>query len=74
MTLFKKEKAILNVSVEYSNVKAFVRLIKIAGSPSIKLEAYGNDKMRAAIEFKNDTEQRLFGMLLLDGKVGDILK
>lgn len=74
MALFKKEKAMLTVSVDYSKVKEFVRLIKIAGSPSIKLEACGDDKMRATIEFKNDTEQRLFGMLLLDGKVGDILK
>lgn len=74
MTLFKKEKVILNVSVEYSNVKKFVQLIKIAGSPSVKLEAYGDDKMRATIEFKNDTEQRLFGMLLIGGMVGDILK
>lgn len=73
MALFKKEKAILNVSVEYSNIEKFVRLIKIVGSPSIKLDEYG-DRMRAEIGFENETEQRLFSILLVDGKVGDILK
>lgn len=73
MALFKKEKAILNVSVEYSNIEKFVRLIKIVGSPSIKLDEYG-DRMRAEIDFENETEQRLFSILLVDGKVGDILK
>ena len=73
MALFKKEKAILNVSVEYSNIEKFVRLIKIVGSPSIKLDEYG-DRMKAVIEFRNETEQRLFSILLVDGKVGDILK
>lgn len=73
MTLFKKEKAILNVSVEYSNIKEFARLIKIAGSPSIKLDGY-DDRMKVEIEFSNDTERRLFSILLVDGKVGDILK
>jgi len=73
MTLFKKEKAILNVSIDYSNIKEFARLIKIAGSPSIKLDGY-DDQMKVEIEFSNDTERRLFSILLLDGKVGDILK
>ena len=73
MALFRKKKVTLNVSVEYSNIEKFVRLIKIVGSPSIKLDEYG-DRMRAEIDFENETEQRLFSILLLDGKVGDILK
>lgn len=73
MTLFKKEKAILNVSVDYSNIKEFARLLKIVGSPSIKLDGYG-DRMKVEIEFNNNTEKRLFAILLVDGKVGDILK
>lgn len=73
MTLFKKEKAILNVSVDYSNIKEFARLIKLVGSPSIKLDGYG-DRMKVEIEFNNDTERRLFSIMLVDGKVGDILK
>jgi hypothetical protein len=73
MTLFRKKKVTLNVSVEYSNIEKFVRLIKIVGSPSIKLDEYG-DRMRAEIDFENETEQRLFSILLVDGKVGDILK
>lgn len=73
MALFKKEKAMLNVSIDYSNIEKFVRLIKIVGSPSIKLDEYG-DRMKAVIEFRNGTEQRLFSILLVDGKVGDILK
>lgn len=72
MTLFKK-KAILNVSVEYSNIEKFVRLIKIVGSPSIKLDECG-DRMKAELDFKNETERRLFSILLVDGKVGDILR
>lgn len=73
MALFRKKKVTLNVSVEYSNIEKFVRLIKIVGSPSIKLDEYG-DRMRAEIDFENETEQRLFSILLVDGKVGDILK
>jgi len=73
MALFGEKKVTLNVSVEYSNIKEFARLIKIAGSPSIKLDGY-DDRMKVEIEFSNDTERRLFSILLLDGKVGDILK
>lgn len=73
MALFRKKKVTLNVSVEYSNIEKFVRLIKIVGSPSIKLDEYG-DRMRTEIDFENETEQRLFSILLVDGKVGDILK
>lgn len=73
MTLFRKKKVTLNVSVEYSNIEKFVRLIKIVGSPSIKLDEYG-DRMKAELDFENETEQRLFSILLVDGKVGDILK
>lgn len=73
MALFRKKKVTLNVSVEYSSIEKFVRLIKIVGSPSIKLDEYG-DRMRAEIDFENETEQRLFSILLVDGKVGDILK
>lgn len=73
MALFRKKKVTLNISVEYSNIEKFVRLIKIVGSPSIKLDEYG-DRMKAVIEFRNETEQRLFSILLVDGKVGDILR
>jgi hypothetical protein len=73
MALFRKKKVTLNVSVEYSNIEKFVRLIKIVGSPSIKLDEYG-DRIRAEIDFESETEQRLFSILLVDGKVGDILK
>lgn len=73
MALFRKEKVILNVCVDYSNIKEFAQLIKIAGSPNIKLDGY-DDGMKVEIEFENETEQRLFSILLVDGKVGDILK
>ena len=73
MTLFKKEKVILNVCVDYSNIKEFAQLIKIAGSPNIKLDGY-DDGMKVEIEFENDTERQLFSILLIGGKVGDILK
>ena len=73
MALFKK-KVMLDVVINFDDIRKFVMFLGVAGHPSIKLETYSSTQMKAEIEFRNETEKQLFKMLLLDGKVGDILK
>ena len=73
MVLLKK-KVMLDVVINFDNIRKFVMFLGVAGHPSIKLETYSSTQMKAEIEFRNETEKQLFKMLLLDGKIGDILK